>query len=68
MHDNVLNLINTFTGKRVNRGAGRLEIPMDYTFYGDAHVVLWLEKAVTAISDTYTRRVVDLKLCWVVLA
>ena len=42
MHNNVLNLINTVTGKRVHRGAGRLEIPMDYTFYGDARVVLLL--------------------------
>ena len=41
MHNNVLNLINTVTGKRVNRGAGLgLEKPMDYTFYGDARVVL----------------------------
>ena len=31
MHNNVLNLINTVTGKRVNRGAGlELEKPMDY--------------------------------------
>ena len=31
MHNNVLNLINTVTGKRVNRGAGlELEEPMDY--------------------------------------
>ena len=41
MHNNVLNLINTVTGKRVTRGAGLgaglgLEKPMDYTFYGDA--------------------------------
>ena len=37
MHKNVLNLINTVTGKRVNRGAGLgLEKPINYTFYGDA--------------------------------
>ena len=33
MHNNVLNLINTVTGKRVNRGAGLgLEKPMYYNF------------------------------------
>ena len=37
MHNNVLNIINTVTGKRVTRGAGLgLEKRMDYTFYGDA--------------------------------
>ena len=35
----------TVTRKRGNRSAGlELEIPMDYTFYGDARVALWLKK------------------------
>ena len=57
MHNNVLNLTNTVTGKRVNRGAGRLglEKPMDYTFYGDARVILWLEKAFNKITENIGR-------------
>ena len=52
MHNNVLNLINTVTGKRVNRGAGLgLEKPVDYTFYGDARVLVWLEKAFKKITE-----------------
>ena len=39
--------------KRVNRGAGLgLEILMNYTFYGDARVVLWLEKALKRITES----------------
>ena len=52
MHNNVVNLINTVTGKRVNRDAGLgLEIPMDYTFYDDARVVLLLVKAFKKITE-----------------
>ena len=48
----------TVTGKRVNRGAGLgLEIPMDYTFYGDARVVLWLEKAFKKITENIDAKV-----------
>ena len=44
--------------KRVNRGAGLgLEIPMNYTFYGDARVVLWLEKASMKITDNVDAKV-----------
>ena len=51
MHNNVLNLINTVTGKRVNRGAGLgLEKPMDYTFY-------WLEKAFKKINENIDAKV-----------
>ena len=58
MHNNILNLINTVTGKRVNRGAGvRLEKPMDYTFYGDARVVLWLDKAFKKITENIDAKV-----------
>ena len=58
MHNNVLNLINTVIGKRVNRGAGLgLEKPMDYTFYGDARVVLWLEKAFKKITENIDAKV-----------
>ena len=56
MHNNVLNLINTVTGKRVNRGAGLgLEKPMDYTFYD--HVVLLLEKAFKKITENIDAKV-----------
>ena len=48
----------TVTGKRVNRGAGlALEIPMDYTFYGDARVVLWLEKAFKKITGNINAKI-----------
>ena len=41
----------TVTRKRVNRGVGLgLEIPMHYTFYGDARVALRLEKAFKKIT------------------
>ena len=58
MHNNVLNLINTVTGKRVNRGT-RLEFekPMDYSFYGDARVVLWLEKAFKKVTENIDAKV-----------
>ena len=46
------------TGKRVNRGARLgLEIPMDYTFCGDARVVLWLEKALKKITENIDAKV-----------
>ena len=58
MHNNVLNLINTVTGKRVTRGAGLgLEKAMDYTFYADARVVLWLEKAFKKITENMDAKV-----------
>ena len=58
MHNNALNLINTVTGKRVTRGAGLgLEVPMDYTFYGDARVVLWLEKTIKKITENIDAKV-----------
>ena len=48
----------TVTGKRVNRGARlKLEIQMDYTFYGDARVVLWLEKAFKKITENIDAKV-----------
>ena len=48
----------TVTGKRVNGGAGLgLEIPMDYTSYGDARVVLWLEKAFKKITENIDAKV-----------
>ena len=48
----------TVTGKRVNRGAGLgLKIPMDYTFYNDARVVLWLEKAFKKIAENKDAKV-----------
>ena len=48
----------TVTGKRVKRGAALgFEIPMDYTFYGDARVVLWLEKAFKKITGNIDAKV-----------
>ena len=34
-----------------------LEIPMDYIFYGDARVVLWLEKAFKKITENIDAKV-----------
>ena len=49
----------TVTGKRVNRGACLLglEIPMDYTFYDNSRVVLWLEKAFKKITENIDAKV-----------
>ena len=48
----------TVTGKRVNRGTGLgLEIPMHYTFYGDARVSLRLEKAFKKITGNIDAKV-----------
>ena len=58
MHNNILNLINTVTGKRVTRGAGlELEKPMDYTLYGDARCGTWLEKAFKKITENIDAKV-----------
>ena len=39
------------TGKRVNRGAGLgLEIPVDFIFYGDSRVIVWLKNSIEKLD------------------
>ena len=46
------------TGKRVNRGAVLgLEIPVDYFFYGDGRVIVWVKNSIEKLDPCIDEKV-----------